>query len=176
MSDDGPTSIMMNIIRVALFAIVCGVVFTILSFLSSYSIPDTQLRELIMEQRIMDAITNSHNNIQSISDINPEFLATAITNSVDLQKNDNFAIRLRFFDLATKKEIVLDPKSSEQTVKYDADVFTKDPTTSKFLLFYPLTGKVVHSNYESVVTKRLWTEPSTKRTIIIQFEYVAIKN
>lgn len=173
MSDDGPNGIFFNILRVILFGFMCGVVFTILLFLSSYSIPDTNLRAAIIEERIMNSIENEQ--VQSLSQINSEFLASAITKSEDLRKDDSFAVRLRFIDLLSKKAVVLDIENEKKTVDYDANVFNQDITTSKFRNFYPLTGKV-KSNYESTISKRFWTEPATGIVYAVQFEFVTVKS
>ncbi len=150
----GLDSMVYSVIRAGIFAVICAVLFTVLSILTSYQIQDVSLKATIMEERLLNTFEANQKSLLTANenDIN------SIVSRLDMKGKDRIGFRIRFYDPDTgteftQKRIIFDPTGL---------VATRLPSTGQ-----------VKSNFKSYVTQRYYIEPLTKKIYRLQFEFIS---
>jgi len=162
-----PGELWQNVARAMFFGFLTGIVFTILFMLASYTIVDTNLRAAIFEERIMN-YAEQHPQISLLSLTQQQFQDIIITtqNQNAPQSDDKIGLRVIFLDPLTDKLVA--PITDPYNLIYDPAKLIVD--------WFPATtsaGDNLKINYASSVTHRLYFDPTTKTTYLLEFQFIS---
>jgi len=155
-----------NVARAMFFGFIVGIVMTIVFMLSSYSIVDTNLRAAAFEQRVMN-YAQQHPKDSLLSLTKQQFESILTTYPDSSLTPDKLGLRIIVLDPLTKK-IAVPVDDAQYKLIYDPDQL--------IINWFPATTtdtSTLKINYVSSVTYRLYTDPTTKKTYLLEFQFIS---
>lgn len=163
-----PATLFDNVLRTVIFGMICGVVFTVLFMLGTYSIDDTQLRAAIIEERIMNYIED-HPDFSLLETDQATFEKIVTSLPVDAIVRGTIGVKIIILDSTTllpTKDIPAENPNGVYPLEY--------PVDSVGLLFPVTTTNPngIKSNFMGSQTFRAYVDPVTKKIYLLEFQVV----